>query len=586
MPSGYMGCRWLLCKTNREYIDYVSGMAGLYPHLAQVLVNRGIKDLARIDSFLNPDLTKLSDPFDLPGMRAAVSRIREAAQMGKRIFIHGDYDADGVTATAIMTDTLRRLGAEVMFYIPRRAFGYGLGAEGIKRAREWGASMIVTVDCGITSFDAVAEAESLGIEVIVTDHHEPATKDSSPGRPGGILLPAAAAIVNPKLVAPPNDVPAAELSGAGVAIKIAQALLGNDIENVRGLFDLAALGTAADVVPLVGDNRIILKEGLRLLESADRPGIRALKEVAGVKSGPLRVSAVHYMLVPRINAAGRIADATDVVNLMLTNCYGEAARLAEWLDGLNHQRQEIGEFVYSSAMELLRDSEDIENGAGAIVVCGMGWHRGVLGIAAARIADALYKPTFVLSIENGIAKGSARSIPSFDIHDGLRRCRGILRGFGGHKQAAGLSLSAADVDSFRKMISDVVLETVSVDDLVPVLRIDATLGLIDVTMDLVREIARLEPFGCGNEEPVFGVKGAEMIQPRIVGNNHLKLHLRQNGRAVDSIGFDLGGVLNHVRAGTRVDAAFLPVINEWDGGKNLQLNLKALRESSNGFYAR
>jgi single-stranded-DNA-specific exonuclease len=579
------GCKWLLSKTNREFIDYVSGLTGLSAQLAQVLINRGIKDPARLDSFLNPDLTKLSDPFDLPDMSGAVGRIRGAAQQGERIFIHGDYDADGITATAIMTETLKRLGAEVLFYIPNRALGYGLGAEGIKRAREWGASLIITVDCGITSFDAIAEAKSLGIDVIVTDHHEPATEDQSPIGSGSILLPAAVAIVNPKLISLKNaheEMPAAELSGAGVALKLAQALLGNNIENIRDLFDLAALGTAADVVPVVGDNRIILKEGFKLIQSGERAGIRALKEVAGLKSGSLRASAIHYMLVPRINAAGRIADATDVVKLMLTDSPGEATRLVEWLNGLNQQRQEIGESVYSAAMEALQASGAIENDAGAIVVGGKGWHPGVLGIAAARIADAFYRPAFVLSIDNGVAKGSARSIPPFNIHEGLRRCRGILRGFGGHKQAAGLSLSSADIDLFRSMISGIVGDTISGDDLVPVLRIDAPLCLADVTMELVREIARLEPFGCGNEEPVFGARGVEVVQPRIVGNNHLKLHLRQKGKAIDSIGFDLGGILGSVRTGNLFDAAFVPVLNEWDGGRGLQLNLKALRESGDG----
>ncbi|HTZ18151.1 MAG TPA: single-stranded-DNA-specific exonuclease RecJ, partial [Dissulfurispiraceae bacterium] len=494
MPVGLRDCKWLLSRTNREYVDYVSGITGFSTHLAQVLINRGIKTSARIDSFLNPDLTKLSDPFDLPGMSGAVARIREAANRGERVLVHGDYDADGITATAIMTEALRRHGIDAQFYIPNRVHGYGLGHEGIKSARDCAASLIVTVDCGITSFAATAEAVSLGIDVIVTDHHEPATHNAISDGPGTILLPSAVAIVNPKLAASPSgneEMPAAELSGAGVALKLAQALLGNDIENVRDLFDLAALGTAADIVPVTGDNRIILKEGLSLIQSGERAGIRALKEIASVKAGALRTSTLHYMLVPRINAAGRISDATDVVNLLLTDSSGEAARLAEWVDGLNQQRQEIGESVYSAAMEMVQALGYRENGDSAIVVAGHGWHRGVLGIAAARIAEAFYRPAFVLSIEDGTAKGSARSIPPFDIHEGLRRCSGILKRFGGHKQAAGLSLSAADIEVFREQISGIVRESVQEDDLVPVLRIDAQLNLSDVTMELVREIAGL-----------------------------------------------------------------------------------------------
>ncbi len=397
------------------------------------------------------------------------------------------------------------------------------------------------------------------------------------------MLPEAIAIINPKIMSrgPASDAaPSAELSGAGVAFKLAQALLGNNIDNVRDLLDLAALGTAADVVPVVGDNRSILKEGLSLIQAGVRIGIRALKEVSGVKSGALRAAAIHYMLIPRINAAGRIADATDVVRLLLTESYGEAAYLAEWLNGLNMQRQQIGESVHNEAMEELRSLGALENGAGAIVVAGKGWHRGVLGIVAARITEAFYRPAFVLSIDNGLANGSARSIPPFDVHSGLSRCKELLKSFGGHKQAAGLSLSVSDIASFSRMISGIVRDMVAENDLVPVLRIDASLRLAEVTMDLVQQIAQLEPFGFGNEEPVFGARGLEVAQSRIVGNNHLKMYLRQNGKGIDSIGFDLGGMLGSARNGDLVDAAFLPVLNEWDGGRYVQLNLKALRESA------
>jgi len=583
MSFGTAGCKWLLSKTNREYVDYVSRITDLSLPLAQALINRGIKTSGQFDSFLNPDLSKLADPFDLPGMGSAVKRIAAAARQGEKVFIHGDYDADGVTATAIMMAAFKRLGIEARYYIPDRALGYGLGAEGIKRAREAGVSLLVTVDCGITSFEAVSAANSLGIDVIITDHHEPATGASSSPGTQGFLLPDAIAVINPKIMPPkpaPDEVPSAELSGAGVAFKLAQALLGNNIDNVRDLLDLAALGTAADVVPVVGDNRIILKEGLKLIQAGVRVGIRALKEVSGVKSGALRAAAIHYMLIPRINAAGRIADATDVVRLLLTDSHGEAAYLAEWLNGLNLQRQQIGESVFNEAMEELRSSGDIENGASAIVVAGKGWHRGVLGIVAAKITEAFYRPAFVLSIDNGVAKGSARSIPPFDVHGGLSRCKELLKSFGGHKQAAGLSLSVPDIDSFRRMISGIVRDTVPENDLVPVLRIDASLRLAEVTMDLVRQIAQLEPFGLGNEEPLFGARGLEVAQSRIVGNNHLKMYLRQNGKGIDSIGFDLGGMLGNARNGDLVDAAFLPVLNEWDGGRYVQLNLKALRESA------
>ena len=579
MSYAMSNCKWLLSRTNREYVDYVSKLTGFSIPLAQTMINRGIKTAGQLDSFLNPRLTMLADPFDLPGMAKAVRRIADAVQSGERIFIHGDYDADGVTATAIVMDALKKLGSEPRYHIPARAFGYGLGSEGIKKAKESKASLIITVDCGITSFEAVSAANSIGIDVIVTDHHEPVRDTTSANPAGRFVLPDAFTVVNPKLEQ--GTWPSADLSGAGVAFKLAQALLGNSLDNVLELIDLAALGTAADVVPVVGDNRIILKEGLKLIQSGVRPGIKALKEVAGIKPGSMRTTALHFMLIPRINAAGRIADANDVVKLLLTDSDDEAMRLAEWLNGLNVRRQEIGESVFSEAMDMLQASGIGPEGTGAIVVCKEGWHRGVLGIVAAKMTEIFYRPSFILSVEAGVARGSARSIPSFDIYHGLSRCNALLRTFGGHKQAAGLSLSSGDIDSFRDMISRLVLETVAEDDMVPVLRIDAPLKLSEVTADFVREITCLEPFGYGNEEPVFGAKRLEIVQSRIVGNNHLKMYLKQNGKGIDSIGFDLGGMLDEVGPGAMVDAAFVPMMNEWDGGRNLQLNLKSVRESEN-----
>ncbi len=533
MSYAMSNCKWLLSRTNREYVDYVSKLTGFSIPLAQTMINRGIKTAGQLDSFLNPRLTMLADPFDLPGMAKAVRRIADAVQSGERIFIHGDYDADGVTATALVMDALKKLGSEPRYHIPARAFGYGLGSEGIKKAKESKASLIITVDCGITSFEAVSAANSIGIDVIVTDHHEPVRDTTSANPAGRFVLPDAFTVVNPKLAQGPS--PSADLSGAGVAFKLAQALLGNSLDNVLELIDLAALGTAADVVPVVGDNRIILKEGLKLIQSGVRPGIKALKEVAGIKPGSMRATALHFMLIPRINAAGRIADANDVVKLLLTDSDDEAMRLAEWLNDLNVRRQEIGESVFSEAMDMLQASGSGPEGTGAIVVCKKGWHRGVLGIVAAKMTEAFYRPSFVLSVEAGVARGSARSIPSFDIYHGLSRCNELLRTFGGHKQAAGLSLSSGDIDSFRDMISRLVLETVVEDDLVPILRIDAPLKLSDVTADFVREITCLEPFGYGNEEPVFGAKKLEIVHSRVVGNKHLKMYLKQNGKGIDCI---------------------------------------------------
>ena len=592
-------CKWVVNRTNPEYVSYISRLASVSPSFAQVLINRGLKTSEQLSSFLNPDISRLSDPREMQGTMTATGRIMEAVKRGERVLIHGDYDADGITATAIMVEGLSGLGLDVRYFIPHRiTHGYGFGPAGIEKAREVEAKLIITVDCGITSFEAVSAANSLGIDVIITDHHEPVRGDCPEFTDGakrsrrigtvpvkqqtvnGFVLPDALAIINPKIyqaseceIQPPDY----DLSGAGVAFKLIQALFDNNIDKVHQLLDLAALGTGADVVPVVGDNRVILSEGIKLVHSGGRLGIRALKEASGIRPDFFKTSFLYYTLIPRINAAGRIADANDVVRLLTTKSPEEASTLAKWLNGLNFKRQEIEELVYRDALNML---DQIGNDHAAVVIAGEGWHPGVVGIVASKIAEKYYKPAFVFSIDNGEAKGSARSIPPFDIYGGLTQCQDILRRFGGHKQAAGLSIGAGDIDRFRDMISDIVRNSLSENDCAPVLNLDATVNISDINIEMVEELARLEPFGHGNEEPLFGARGLEVIQPRIVGKNHLKMHLRQKGRRVDSIGFDFGGLLSTLEDNSLIDAAFSPKINEWDGGRFLQLNLKAIRMTS------
>lgn len=564
--------RWIVNRTNTEYIDYISKIASVSPVFAQILINRGMKTPDSIYSFLNPDVVRLSDPYELPNVSLAVNRIREAFKLGQKVLIHGDYDVDGITATAIMYEGLKRLGIDVDYFIPNRMIhGYGFNSAGVKRAKDIGAKLIITVDCGITSFEAVSEADSLGMDVIITDHHEPIRKNSDDK---GFLLPEAIAVINPKLMES-RDYQLSFLSGAGVAFMLIIALFENNIDDVYELLDLAALGTAADVVPVVSDNRIILKEGIKLIQSGQRVGIKAIKEIAGIRSEAFKTSFLYFIINPRINSAGRIADANDVVKLLTTDSESEAEELALWLNGLNQRRQEIEESVYNEALEMLNNSGSFNDNA--IVLIKDGWHQGVVGIVASRLAEEFYRPAFILSLEDGIARGSARSIPSLNILDALLRCKDILKRFGGHKQAAGLSLLYEDMERFRHMINRVLAESLREDDLVPVLNIDAAVTLSDVNIKLVDEFSRLEPFGHGNDVPLLGAKGVEVINPRVVGNNHLKMHLRQNHSRLDSIGFDFGTLIDSID--DKVDIAFVPVINEWDKGRYLQLNIKAIRPS-------
>lgn len=563
--------RWIVSRTNSEYVEYFSKAVSVSTPFAQILINRGIKSPQALSAFLDPSVSKFSDPFDIKGVSAAVERVRLAKSRGERVLIHGDYDADGVSATAIMLEGLRLFGIEAHFFIPNRiAHGYGFGNAGVEKARSIGAGLIVTVDCGITSFDAVTAANALGMDVIITDHHEAARNDS-----GESVIPDAAAVVNPKLEVEVREWSC--LSGAGVALKMIHALFQNSGDDMLRFFDLAAIGTGADVVPVLDDNRIILKEGLGLIQSGERIGIKAIKAAAGIKADFFKASFLPYIIVPRINAAGRIADASDVVELLTTSSASEAERLAVWLHGLNSKRQEIEQQVYSEALAMLRN---MDTGRGALVIASEGWHQGVVGIVASRVQEQFNRPVFVLSIENGVAKGSGRSIPAFDMHSGLFQCKDMLKRFGGHKQAAGLALSSDNLGRFREKISGIVESTLAIDDFVPSLNIDAAVKMSDISLSLAEEISSLEPFGYGNEEPLLGAKGLQVIQPRIVREKHLKMYLRQNGTKIDSIGFDLGGALEKIDENSLVDIAFQPTINDWNGGRSLQLNLKALRKTS------
>jgi single-stranded-DNA-specific exonuclease len=496
-------------------------------------------------------------------MEEAVEAIEDARRRSLRLLIHGDYDADGLTATAILADSLKKLGLDVRHFIPSRfRDGYGFNPPAVEMARAMKAGLIITVDCGISSFEACRQAARAGMGVVVTDHHEPAREEGKPH------LPEALAVINPKISNPDLSV----LSGAGVALKMVQALGGRHPELSPSWFtDLAALGTVADSVPLVGENRVIVREGMEQLEKSARPGIRALRDVAGLSGRSLRSSLLAYTLVPRINAAGRMGEATGVVELLTTSDEARAAELALSLDRMNTERQAIEEAVNNEAVGRL-EREGVGN---AIVLASEDWHEGVLGIVAARLAERFSRPAFVFSIKNGIAKGSARSIPQFDVFSGLTRARDILLSFGGHPQAAGLRLQVDRLHEFRRRMGQVVTDAVK--DFAPTLTIEAAVTLREISFRLLEEFRALEPFGFGNPEPVLGAKALEVMSPRIVGNNHLKMKLRSRSTVMDSIGFGMGALLESVESAKAVDAAFTASVNEWEGGRTIQLALKGIR---------
>jgi single-stranded-DNA-specific exonuclease len=582
--------RWLVNRTNLEYITYLSKTASISPVLAQILINRGIKTSKEISSFINPHISQLSDPFEIQGMRKAVDRIMAASKRGEKVLVHGDYDVDGLSATAIILKALKMLGIDSHYFIPNRMeHGYGFNLSSVTKAKQIGATLIITVDCGITSFETAALCKKEGVDVLITDHHEPLmsieqkkaksleynSRNSELSAHSSLLLPDAIAVINPKISNPQS--PISHLSGAGIAFKLAQALsmIHDSRFTIHDFLDLAALGTMADVVPMTGENRLIVKEGLRLIENGTCQGLKALKKVAGIEGKGLKPGLLSFTIIPRINAAGRISDSHDVVKLLLTDSEDEAIEISLWLDKLNGERQQIEEKVYQEALQQL-NSKGVRP---VIVLSSEGWHKGVVGIVASRIAEAFFRPAFILSIEGNIAKGSARSIPTVDIYKALAGCREFLTGYGGHKQAAGLILESKNISSFEEGINRIVHETLTDKDFIPSLEIDADVNFSDINFNLTNEFEMLEPFGFGNPEPLLGSKKLEVLYPRIVGSNHLKMKLRQRGQSIDTIGFGLGAFFERLEVSTTVDAVFTPLINEWEGVRCLQLNLKAFRPS-------
>lgn len=562
-----MNRRWVLSKTNPEYVAYLAGAAGVSGPMAQVLINRGIKSPDEAAMFLGRRDDRPCDPMAIGGVKAAVDIIKSCRADNTKILIHGDYDTDGLTSTAMLYEALTALEISVDYFIPNRfTDGYGFHPPVVDKAKESGARLIITVDCGITAFDACLKAKQEGIGVVITDHHEPAL-DAASGNP---VLPDALAIINPKL----TNHALSNLSGAGVVLKIIEALaveFGPAVDP-DSFIDLTALGTLADSVPLTGENRAFLRRGLLAIAQDRRPGIKALKDISRINDRPIKTGLLNFTLVPRINAAGRLSDAADVVRLLTSKETSEAESIAASLDKKNQERQKIEERTFKEAVAMIGDSEPPE----AVVLYKEGWHEGVLGIVAARITEKFNRPAFILSVKDGIAKGSARSIPEFDIYQCLEGARRHLISFGGHRQAAGLKLKVDDIDGFSKTVAKSARERLG-SGFLPTLHIDAAVHLSEITFGLVGELEMLEPFGFGNPEPVLGSRGLSVMNARVVGNNHLKLKLKSGSSTMDAIGFRMGHRHGEIERAQSIDAAFTAGVNEWEGGRMLQLQLKGLR---------
>lgn len=532
--------KWVMETVDSRVAADLAREVEVSPILAKMLIRRGLSEPEAAQAFLQPSLRDLPSPFLLPGLDLAVERLIQALAEKQMITVYGDYDADGLTATALLADFLKDLGARVSTYVPHRTMeGYGLNIEALEGLARSGTRLLVTVDCGVADFEALTRARELGLEVIVTDHHQPPQR-----------RPPALAVVNPKLSG--SKFPQRNLAGVGVAFFLAGGL--RQALRERGLFskagqpeltpylELAAIGTVADVVPLTKVNRILVSMGLRSLAAPDRPGLAALKEVSAlIPDKPVTARDVAFRLAPRLNAAGRLDSPLPGLELLLTRDPDLAKAKAVILEEANRERRRLQEKMVGQAMDLLED-QGLES-AKAIVLGREGWHRGLVGVAASKVVEKYYRPAILLSLEDGRAHGSGRSIPGFNLYSALDRCRDLLVRFGGHEQAAGLTLEADQVSSLARALDEIAAGELSEADLVPTLRVEAEVTIEELTQGLAVELGRLAPFGQGNPEPIFAVSGAAILSGGVVGGRHLKLMLSQGGRTLDTIGFNLGHLL-------------------------------------------
>jgi len=536
------------------------------PATASLLLARGVTTPDQATAWLSHRLPH--DPFLIPDMEPAVERLHRAVTTNEPVCFYGDYDVDGITATSVYLSFFGGLGANVRAYVPHRLReGYGLNAGAVQRLHDEGISLLVTSDCGATAHREVALAGQLGMDVIVTDHHQ--TDE---------VMPPAVAVLNPHRA--DARYPFRGLCSAALAYKVAQAYqlrYGQAGVPLESLLDLVALATVADVVPLQDENRGFVREGLAQLSRGARGGVRALKQVAGV-TRECTAETIAFKLAPRINAAGRLDDAMLGVRLLTTESPSEAQRLADQLERLNRKRQQIETEIMAEALSVLKGQELMP----AIVLASRQWHLGVVGIVASRLVERFQRPAIVIAVnEHGIGKGSARTMGQFDLYKGLTACRDVVEAFGGHPSAAGVTVRESRLDEFRARFCDVVAGWTSDATTVPTLDVDAELRLDEVNLRLMQEIGAFHPFGCGNPEPTFAVTRLEVMDARTVAEKHLKMTVRQGGSLpFDSIGFGMKSLVERgIPTRVPVDLAFTPELNRWNGYDRIQLRIRDVRPS-------
>ncbi|MDP2980874.1 MAG: single-stranded-DNA-specific exonuclease RecJ [Candidatus Omnitrophota bacterium] len=564
--------RWDIKQSDLSRQKYLSDSLSISPIISQLLINRGMQDIDKAMAFLNSDISELYNPFLMEGMHEAVSRIKNAIDKKEKILIHGDYDTDGVTATVLLFFTLQEFGVEPAYYIPDRITeGYGLGANGVEEAVRIEADLVITVDCGISSHKEVDALNKKGIDVIITDHHQPPK-----------ILPNAYAIINPlqEMCAYPDK----NLSGVSVTFKLCQALSSElNNRNFWKHLDLVALGTISDVAPVLGENRILVKEGLKLLKnSGSNKGIRALIEVSGIKKDKIGAFEIGFILGPRINAAGRLGSAGTAVELLLTDNDKRAGELAKKLNEANQERQRIEKSTLKEAISKIERDINFKDHK-VIVLHNEDWHAGVMGIVASRISDRFNRPAILISTKDGIGRGSGRSIENFHLFEALSNCEGFLKEYGGHQYACGLTILEENLSGFIKLINELANNAMTKEDLVQSLDIDMDIDLSSLDYKIAEDIAGLEPFGEGNPEPVFCSRGLKLSRPvRVLKGEHIKFQVTDGNKNFEAIGFGMakdGDIELALRNSPSFDMAYTVSINNWQRVNTIQLKIEDIKPS-------
>ncbi len=562
-----MNKKWQIYETNQEKIEELKSKYGLNDLLATILSNREITEEEQIRLFLNPTRNDFHDPFLIADMDIAVQRIIKAIDNKEKVTIYGDYDVDGITSITVLKSFLREIGLETSVYIPNRLDeGYGLNKNAIDKIAKDGCNLMITVDCGISGLEEIDYANSLGIETIVTDHHEP-----------GNELPNAVAVIDNKRK--DSKYPFRELAGVGVVFKVTQALAKKlDLKEEAYLkyLDIVCVGTISDIVPLVDENRVIAKLGLMLVKQTKNIGLRSIINSSGYTK--IDSNTISFGVAPRINACGRMGKAKEALDLLLSTDIQEVNELTQKLNDHNKERQETEKAIFENAIEKIEKEKLNENKA--IIVGGENWHHGVIGIVSSKITDMYFKPSILLSFEeDGIGKGSGRSIPGFDLHEALMQCLDTIEKFGGHSMAVGITVKKENLEEFKREFEQIATEN-KIDQIIPIINIDAKINLNEINKEMVESIKQLEPFGEANKMPIFAFKNLKIDSIRALsGGKHLKLTLKNNNNIINAIGFNIGYLAEEYLIGDKVDVAGVLEINTFGGVDNLQINIKDIMKS-------